>query len=550
MVGTNYRTWPTWLTQVAIVIGYIALFAIIRPFSDAHWSLTAGLRLSALLLLPTRYWLALALGDALYSTPQAITCEAQFGLPWAIAYTFPLTAVAMPGVWWCKEKLSLFPNKRLVNFNTLIFCAIASSACWSLFDLLDLWLIPHRGYDITPLLFGSMLVGSFVAVLTITPWVIMAKLGYRAGTLKTGLRAFVRSSLFFDATLVVLPALLILSWLTYRASDTNKPIWALFMFAPCVWLTLRHGWRATVMAGSMTVACICLLFTWDGNAPDVEVVQVQAIIAFAITCLILMGARITAMHQADEVEKTNTRQAMQLARQSMIVSEMRLKQASETLEQVCGEMRLNQSRLLHRFRLMLPVNESLDYTKQASSTQEKVYQLANAMHPIAWRKRGLIAALRETIGGALGEVGVAYQCKVMGRGLSQAGKNLHTMIYRLACESVVYVCGNLHCTHLRLLVRGGYIDGQRVVVLRVEGRVEEGFGKETFPFDGQKSQLASKLGASKLTLHQLRDNARLFNGELHVRATAQKIRLTLLLVDTEQKERERHAPSPFSLWAG
>ena len=549
MVGTNYRTWPTWLTQVAVVVGYIALFAVIRPFSDAHWSLTAGLRLSALLLFPSRYWLALALGDALYSSPQAISCEAQYGLPWAIAYTFPLTAVAMPAVWWCKEKLSLFPSKRLVNFNTFILCAIASSACWSLFDIADLWVIPHRGYEITPLLFGSMFVGSFVAVLTITPWAIMARLGHRTGTLKAGLRAFIRGSLFFDAALVVLPALLILSWLTYRASEANKPIWALFMFAPCVWLTVRHGWRATVIAGSMTVASICLLFTWDGNLPDTEVVQVQAIIAFAITCLIAMGARITAMHELDEIEKTNARQAMQLARQSMIISEMRLKQASETLEQVCGEMQLNQNRLLNRFRLMLPVNESLDFTRRASSTQEKVYQLADAMHPIAWRRRGLIAALRETIGRALDEVGVAYQCKVMGRGLSLAGKNLHTMIYRLACESVVYIGGSLHCTSMRLLIRGGYIDGQRVVILRVEGFVEEAL-QGAYPLDGQKSQLASKLGASKLTLHQLRDNARLFNGELHVRATAQKIRITALLIDTEQKERERHAPSPFSLWAG
>lgn len=553
-MGSKLKTWPNWLNHLAVFFGYIALFSIIRPFSDAHWSLTAGLRLSALLLFPTRYWFTLALGDAAYSLPQAITCESQFGAPWAVLYTFPLTAVAMPIVWYCKEKLDLFPTKRLVNFNTFIACTLACSTIWSLYNVGGLWLIPKRGYNIDPILFGSMFVGSYIAVLTITPWSILGKLGYRAGALKTGLRSFVQGHLFFDANLIVLPAVLILSWLTYRSADTNKPIWALFEFAPCAWLTLRltlrHGWRGTVIGGTLMVASICLLFSWKGNIPDIQVVQVQAIIAFAVTCLIAMGARITAMHQADEFEKANARQATRLAKQSMLVSEMRLKQASETLEQICAEMQFNHNRLMARFRLMLPANESQRLTKAAVSTQEKVYQIADAMHPIAWRRRGLRAALQENLGRALDEMGIAYQSVTTGRGLSQASQGLHMMIYRLARESVVYVCGNLHCSNVKLLLRGAFINERRTVILRVEGIKQDGpYSGDKLMLAGQQGKLAQKLGVVGLDLHQMRESAQIFEGELHVRTKPDSIRLTALLVDAE-KEREHQVPSPFKLWAG
>lgn len=547
MVQRQGWSLPKWANQLAVVVGYIALFAIIRPFSDAHWSLTAGLRLCALLLLPTRYWLALAVGDVLFALPFAIRCEHQFGLPWAMQYSFPLTALAMPLVWWCKEKLELFPAKRLVNFQALIVCIISCAGVWSLYNYGGI-LIGSKDELDSMLLLGSLFTGSYVALLTIVPWVIMAKLDYKVGTLQSRLRNFAKSPMALDAGLCLFPALLILSWLTYRSPDADKPVWALFMFAPVAWLTLRYGWRAAVLGGTATVASICLLFKWDGNVPDANVVQVQAIIAFAITCLIALGARITAMNRAEEQERVDAKQAMKLARQSMRVSEARLRKASETLESVCGELQINQNRLLTRFRMMLPANESLSYTKQAALTQEKVYQIAEAMHPIAWRKRGLPAALRENIGRALDEIGVAFQCRLTGSGLSNASTSLHTMLYRFACEAVVYTCGNLDCTTIKLLLRGGNIDGHRLVVLRVEGVIDPGIQHSHYIPTGQTNRLTMKLGASGLDLIALRDQVRLFNGEMHVQTTENKIRITALLAD--EKEREPKAPSRLRLWAG
>jgi len=535
------------LYQVAVALGYLALYTLIRPLSDAHWQLTAGLRLGLLLLVPYRYWAALAVGDTVSNAYQSYLNASQFGLPWAIANGLPPIAFAMPVVWWCREKLPLFPSKRLVNFQALLLCTLLVPIVWSLVNYGAIVLAKNPGVEVSSILVVYLFVGSYVALLTTVPWIIIAKLEYRSGAVFKRLRGFVKGPLALDAAGVLIPAQLILSWLTLHGKE-DKQIYCLFMFMPVAWLTLKHGWRAAVLGGTVVVACINLLMNYD--TPDPVVLQVQAIIAFAITCLIAMGARISAMHQREEQESTDVKDALRLARQSLHMSEMRLRQASETLEFVCGEMQLTQNRLLNRFRVMLPVNESQMYTKQAATTQEKVYQIADAMHPIAWRRRGLPAALRENIGRALDEAGVAYSCQIKGRGFGVHSSNLHTMLYRLACESAVYICANLRCTTIRLTLRGGEVDGNRFVVLRAEGSTESVHDDDAFVREGVRDRLAHKLGATRLDLMELGDLTRLFNGQFHVRPQNDKLRLTFLLQDVTEKEWERlSAPTPLRLWA-
>lgn len=534
------------MLQVAVAIGYVALYALIRPLSDAHWQLTAGLRLGLLVLVPYRYWAALAIGDSATNAYQSYLNASQFGLPWAITNSLPPIAFAMPVVWGCKEKLPLFPSKRLVNFQALLLCTLLVAMVWSVENYGVIVLAKNPGVEIRPVLLGYLFVGSYAALLTTFPWVIIAKLEYRPGLIKR-LRRFIKGPLALDAAGILIPAQIILSYLTLHAKE-DKQIYCLFMFMPVAWLTLKHGWRAAILGGTVVVACINILMNYD--TPDPVVLQVQAIVAFAITCLIAMGARISAMRQREEQERMDVKEALRLARQSLYVSETRLRQASETLEFVCGEMQLTQNRLLNRFRLMLPVNESQLYTKQAATSQEKIYQIADAMHPIAWRRRGLPAALRENIGRALDEAGIAYSYQIKGRGFGVHSSNLHTTIYRLACESVVYICANVRCSSIRLTLRGADIDGNRFVVVRVEGDTELAAEDNSFVVEGARDRLARKLGATRLGLIELRDYVRLFNGQFHVQPKDNKLRLTYLLQDVAEKEREQlPAPAPLRLWA-
>ncbi|GLQ89984.1 hypothetical protein GCM10007898_35590 [Dyella flagellata] len=538
------------LWQVAVVVGYVALYTLLRPLSDAHWQLTAGLRLGALLLLPYRYWIALAIGDTVTNAYQSYLDAPRFGVPWAITSSLPLIAFAMPVVWLCRERLALFPSRRLVNFPILLLCALLVSGIWSLVKQAAIVLAKNPGVEITPMILAYLFVGAYVALLTTIPWVVIAKLDYHSGTPWKRLRGFMRGSLMLETAGLLIPMQLILSWLAFHG-DWDKPVYCLFMFMPVAWLTLKHGWRAAVLGGTFVVACICVLMNY--GTPDPMVLQVQAIIAFAITCLIAMGVRISAMHQREERQRIDVKQAMRLARQSLYVGEMRLRQASETLEHVSGEMQVSQNRLLHRFQTMLPANESRMYSNQVATLREKVQQIASAMHPIAWRRKDLPAALRENIGDALNASGItySYQIKGLGFGFGMHSSDLHTAIYRLACESVVYVCAHMRCSHLRLTLRGVQIADHRLVVLRVEGALGSPVIGDLLFEEIPSDRLAQKLGATGLELVELKDHASLFNGELHTRIKGDKLRLTFLLRDIPEMEQERLSTlaAPMRLWA-
>ncbi len=84
---------------------------------------------------------------------------------------------------------------------------------------------------------------------------------------------------------------------------------------------------------------------------------------------------------------------------------MRMRQSAQALEQIGGILQLTQTRLLNRFKHMLPMTEGQNYYRQVATTQGQVYRLAESMHPTAWRERGLPGALRETIARTLDEAG-------------------------------------------------------------------------------------------------------------------------------------------------
>jgi signal transduction histidine kinase len=212
-------------------------------------------------------------------------------------------------------------------------------------------------------------------------------------------------------------------------------------------------------------------------------------------------------------------------------------------------MQLTHDRILNRFRHALPFDEGQGYRKQVETTRKHVYQLANSMHPIAWRERGLPAALNETIARALDEAGMSYRCTIQGRGLGRLAPSVHSAIYRLACESVSYINTNTKSPDIRLWLRGCEIDGARFAILRVEGALGQLRSNDTFYSTDERDRLASKLGAIGLDLVSMRDHARIFGGELHVRSDEQKLRITCLLHDAFQKERERlTAPVSLRLW--
>lgn len=168
---------------------------------------------------------------------------------------------------------------------------------------------------------------------------------------------------------------------------------------------------------------------------------------------------------------------------------------------------------------------------------------------MAWRERGLPAALNDTIGGALDEAGIAYSCKIVGRGFTRVHPAVLSAAYRAACEAIIYISTRVACSSVQLTLRGGETNDARWVFVGVEGFIDEMKVAHAILNTKDRQRLAAKLGASGLDLGELRDHARLFDGEVHHRSGHQRFRITVLLHDTQKTGRRRDRTSAAGrLW--
>lgn len=543
------RWWTNdWLLQVGVALGYGLLYFAIHPFSTAHWPIHAGVRLACLLLVPYRYWPALLIGEALPNAYAVIPCTDQ-GIAWIAFRCIPPFAIAMPIVWLCRKKLPPFPSKDVVDIKALLICGLLVSLGGMAYSCIALALSADQSVSLTPLYAAGFFLGPYLAMFSIVPWVLMAKLDYQPGHLREQFYQIFASRLFLDTAALLIPALALLSWANAAAGDQVRQIIPIAMFLPMAWLTLKHGWRAAAVSAPLAIASISLPISLISD-PDPKTYATQTFLAAAITCLFALGGRISAQLIQEEIDRRSTLNVQRLARQSLQLSEQRMRQTSQALEYLAGTLHITNGRLLDQMRRIVPNIESHAFYKQAISTQNQVYRLAESMHPVAWRERGLPAALNETVARALDEAGIAYRCEINGRGFTRLAPAVLTATYRTACEAVVYVTSRLACTRVNLMLRGGETHGKRWVVLRVEGVLEETGVASAVYHSEERRRLASKLGASMLDVPEMRDHVRIFDGMLHVRMPADRLQITTLLHDAMQEE-QRPLPDlapPLRLW--
>ncbi|RDS79960.1 hypothetical protein DWU98_16105 [Dyella monticola] len=537
-----------WLRQVAVFAAYCAAYMVLRPWSNGIWGLTDGLRLSALLLLPYRYWPTLALAEIGPLIYYNHADQAQLGLTWVIGNCIPPILYAMPVVAWCRRGLALFPARHVIRAKALLICVVVSAVVWTVTTVPLLLVVVQPPGTPHPYHFHSMQIlqlflGRYTGILTILPMALVFKLR-KPQHGHAHMLAVVKSSLTLEFLALLLPALILLYWLNLQASADIRPVIRMAMFLPTAWLTTRHGWRAAALGTTATL--ICIVSDMASRADNLDVLGMQAFIAFSVTCLFALGSRSTAEDTAGEQEHMDAKTAIKLAQQGMYFCELRMRQASQTLEQVSGTLQLTQARLLNRFKNVLLFTEDQSYYKQMAATQIQVHQAVESMHPTAWREGGLPAALRETIGLALEEAGVAYRFELKGRGLSRLSRGLHAAIYRLACEVVVYVFAWQAWSTITVSLRGGFTHGQRWVTLRIQGY---GRAEAALPMHRKEESqyLAAKLGANSLSVMAMRDYARLYNGELHTYNEPHTFRITALMHDVSQQVQGSHATTPAPL---
>jgi two-component system, NarL family, sensor histidine kinase FusK len=536
-----------WLLQdLAVGALYLALYLLLRPLSHSIWIITAGLRLSALLLVPYRRWPALIVADTAGLLYYDLPCIGQLGTLGVAADAVSPFLLAGPVVWWFRAKQGLFPSHRLVKVKPLLACVVAVTCIWTIGSLIAVWCLPapYSHFDGTFVLYITL--GKLVGILTFVPLALCYKLRDTSLPLTFQIRRFFTSRVGVDTLVVVLPTLFALLLLSRHGQQESKDVIRIFMFVPVGWLTLKHGWRAASLGTAIVMSA---LFVNMSHIPNPALVQTQAFICFATVSLLVLGARTSSDNLLEERERLEAKEALRLAQQGLYLCEVRMRQTAYNLEQIAGTLQITHNGILRRFRHMISLTESQNFFREASATNAQIYKLADSLHPLSWREKGLPSALRESLGRTLDEQGFAYRCALEGRGLSKLSPGVHSAIYRFACEAAVYVCENFNCSDVHLTIRGGFTHEQRWVVIRLEGKqiasvINDPVFKSTSP-----RQLAAKLGTQGLGLDSMRSYAHLFDGGMHVKTTADSLRITALLHDINQaKVEQQSAPVALAMY--
>ncbi|GGA33821.1 MASE1 domain-containing protein [Dyella nitratireducens] len=543
--GTGFRG-REWIIQIAVALAYALAYCAIRPFSDAHWSLTSGLRFACLLLIPYRYWAALAIGEVVPLAYSVFGNVGLFGVVTASIWSIPPMAIAMPVVWFCRSRLALFPAQRVVDMKALLICALVTSLLWATVTYAGYLTATDPTMHVTLIMFAGVFVGSYVAILTLATWPLFIKVARNGRSVRDMLIEATNSSLASDTVLCALPALVAIAFLSAQLDANSAVVLQMSLFIPVAWLTLKYGWRGAAASGPLAVACVCALTL---SVPDPVVIQAQFFVAFAVTFLFAMGARITSQLHAQQQQRLSVDKALSVAQQAFHQGELRMRQASAQLDLVGGAVSLTNGRILRNVQRFLSPDERAILVRDATQTKDRIFGLAESFHPIAWRERGLPAALKETIGRVLDEAGIAYRFEMGGRGLSKLAPSVHQAIYRAACEAIAQVCTQLTCSQVTLLLRGGELHGRRWAALRVVGINDEMDVGRLARRIALSGNIAAKLGVNPNQGPSLTTQAELFDGIVHSARSAASSSVSVLLYDAQHLWGiERVQPRQAQMW--
>jgi len=380
------------------------------------------------------------------------------------------------------------------------------------------------------------------------PWALFARLEQRGGDWRSKLERLFANRMARDIFRIVMPLMAALFVLGHVEQEDIGRVARAAMLLPVAWLTLKYGWRASVLGCTFIATCICAMYTCK---VDGEMVQVQAYVVIAVNCLYVFGAYISAQSQQKEQVRTRMLQAQQAAKNSLNVGDRSLARASKALESVLGVLEVEQMSVSEKLRVVATEAERRVYDKQASLIQQRIYRLAESIHPSAWREGGMQAALRDSVGAVLREAGLAYHFREKGRCSEALSPSAQGAIYRTICAAVASMSTDLACDAVDVEVREGRTHGHRWIMLRIDGMLNEKAVARNICLASERERVAPKLGAYTLDFQELRSLIRLFDGELRIQEKADKVRVTALLFDGVQRERESAVTfAPARLWVG
>ncbi|MGC1550591.1 MAG: MASE1 domain-containing protein [Rhodanobacter sp.] len=455
-----------WWKHLAVAVAYGVGVWLVQHLNVPHFLLLCGVHVAALLLMPYRYWPAMIVADVLAQIPVAVECAASFGVLWSSLMLVPGIVFSGPILYFFRERARLFDRKGDVNVGMLLLCALLVSIVMMGVNEVQLSTVVYP-VGVKPMhydhLAAQWVLGNFLGILTVVPTVLAAHQASRRQGWRSLINTLVESRIAFESVCFILPMLAILMWVGFTQPHL-RGLAQIGMFLPVVWLAIRHGWQGAAMGG--TAASLALVWLMPEKF-DQATIQAEVVVAFAISTMLLVGARIEALDRRAEKERNEVRTALALAQRNMHLGEMQLRMTAQALEQARETVRGGFAMMLGRLRLLQPAVDDGGYQRVALTAQDQLFGISDSLHPVAWRERGLPAALRDgALARMLHQAGIRYWCELKGP-LSQLSSTVHLAIYRMVCEALAEGCSKRDVSDVCVRIRGGEMNGRRWVVVSV-----------------------------------------------------------------------------------
>ncbi|MBE1162534.1 MASE1 domain-containing protein [Dyella acidiphila] len=510
-------------------MGYGLAVGLFREISIAQWNVLTGLRLTVFLLAPYAYWPALIVGESGYFIGLSFQCGPDYGMAWAVLNAIPSSLYVAPLMYWIRERLRPVAKDYSVDMGALLGGALLVSICVMSISMLLFYVMKlPPGYKIHNLeLISRYLIGNYLGALTVTPLALFIHQLSRGAGWRVLYRRAVNNSVFFETAALALPVFAFLLWLGINTPPhaPMRQMVQVAMFLPVVWLALRHGSKGGAVGGTLASGAVMLLMP---ELRDPSTLQAEVVLAFAISTMLLMGARITALDGRAKREEYDIGMAYALAQRNVYIGEMQLRMTSHAVEQIQESVQMGFATIMGRLRQLQPAVDDRGYQRQARVAQDQLHRLADSLYPRALRDRGLLNALKDgTMAGLLEEGGLTYSCDLRGP-LSQLSYTLRLTIYRIVWEAVAEACARKDISDIQLRIRGIHAGGRQGAIVSVHFHADPVRLKQA-RWDDLLPRIARS--TSGLGLQAIRDRAGLFGGRTRTRAWSDGWRISALLFD-------------------
>ncbi|WP_295570824.1 MASE1 domain-containing protein [Stenotrophomonas maltophilia] len=372
---------------IALAVVYALSCLISRQFSLDQFFLPAGIRAAALLIVPTRLWPYLLLGEYAYFATLRISMIDSYGLAWVILASTLLMPMAMLVVHLHRTRMPSEAGTGLWLLS-LSLCAALFVPGLNLGISYVLWSTPPPSNLLNAV--DRTIFGHFAAIITLVP---LAFLWSRRHADPGWANRFVVPT---TMAILVMLVLGLCMQLTSVSAHTTRTHMVLLAALPAIALTFMHGWRGAAIAIPL------LNLPLHGATPstglpssfDLGTFATQQNMAVMSVALLALGSSISYHHQRARSRSVAEETTRRLARGSHQTSERELRERAAHLKQLSEGMDSSLSEMVSWLKAQghHAVASSLQH---ASSVHSRLFrEQASMVYPTGLEQVGLYIALQ------------------------------------------------------------------------------------------------------------------------------------------------------------